>query len=613
MALVDGEGIRQVLAAKRRRWSWRRWHVRPSVAKSSPLRGPRPWLTIMAMIQTTAPGTSAPSSVARRLWRGALLLGLVGSLACAARGPRREPSARSFMLLAVNDIYRIDGIEGGAIGGLARLRQLRREQEARYPDLLLLHGGDFLYPSLLSRTYDGRQMIDVMNRLDGKPGSFDARMFATFGNHEFEKRDRAGGAALADRMRESEFAWLGTNVEFVPGAGPGEVAEPSLARVALVLSGGVRVGLFSITTDFVRPEYVAAFADPVVTARAASARLRADGAEVVVALTHLELDQDRALVETLGAAGPDLVIGGHDHESSATEVGGRVILKADADARTATEATVTVSGGAIRVAHRIVPLGPSSPRPDPAVAERVAWWRHRHEHEFCGVKLGLPDGCLDDVLGHTRTRLGAEEIEIRRFETSLGDWVTDRMVEAFRDRGAQVAFVNAGSLRLNQDVPAGSDITRRHVEELFAYSAPLRLLAIDGATLRSVLERAVENWTGNGWWLQVSGLAFRHDPRSGAVRDLTLLGPEGPRPIGDRETIRAVTVDFLVDPRLGQDGFTMLAPTQVLADGPDLKEVVRAALARAGTTGIAPSIEGRICNRPGPCLAVPAVDSRREP
>ena len=77
------------------------------------------------------------------------------------------------------------------------------------------------------------------------------------------------------------------------------------------------------------------------------------------------------------------------------------------------------------------------------------------------------------------------------------------------------------------------------------------------------------------------------------------------------ERLRFSTVDFLVNPKWGQDGYTMLRPEHVVDRGegrPDLKVVVEDALRRAGPGGIAPVREGRICNplAPGPCLAVPA-------
>jgi 2',3'-cyclic-nucleotide 2'-phosphodiesterase (5'-nucleotidase family) len=159
---------------------------------------------------------------------------------------------------------------------LARLRTLRGELEAEAPDLLVLHAGDFLFPSLLSHQYRGEQMIDVLNLLDGDPEGFDPRLFVVFGNHEFD-RDKLSDAAMLDaRIEESEFSWLGTNVEFTAGDdGQPLVAAENLVSTALIESGGVRVGLFGITTGVKHPAYVAGFGDRVAVAREAVRELRA--------------------------------------------------------------------------------------------------------------------------------------------------------------------------------------------------------------------------------------------------------------------------------------------------------------------------------------------------
>ena len=87
------------------------------------------------------------------------------------------------------------------------------------------------------------------------------------------------------------------------------------------------------------------------------------------------------------------------------------------------------------------------------------------------------------------------------------------MLEPFAGCGAQAAFINSGSLRLNQDLPAGPSHPP-HVEELFAYPTPLYLLKIDGATLKQVAEQAIRGWPGSGNWLQIAGFAFVHDPNA---------------------------------------------------------------------------------------------------
>ena len=526
----------------------------------------------------------------------------------AERAP--APAERSAVLLAVNDVYRIEGAEDGRVGGLARLAALRRQLEARHPDLLVLHGGDLLFPSFLSRTYDGQQMIDVLNVLDGDQYAFDERLFIVFGNHEFDKDQWASAGLVDRRVEESQFTWLGTNIVFKASSGGPVIAEQNLRQSEIVESGGIKIGLFGVTTDLKKPAYVHEFLPPLATARRASAELRARGAEVVVGLTHLTWQQDEELLRQLGAEGPDLIIGGHEHQHMVREVDGRLILKADADARTATVVTITLGpDGRPRIAHELRELGPAAPADEP-VRLRAQEWLTRHELSFCPQ---ADPGCLGRPIGRSQTPLIGEESAIRSEETSLGNWVTDLMVDTFHHCGAQAAIINSGTLRLNQDLPPGP-VTRRNLEELFGFPTPLRLLRVDGATLQKVVDHAVENWPGIGHWLQVSGLAFVHDRERGTASRLSLLTPQGPRPVRPDEEILLVVNDFLVDPKSGQDGYTMLKPEQAVEctiEQADLKKLAENALRVREPQGISPQREGRICQAPAGegCLAAPAPGS----
>lgn len=556
-----------------------------------------------------------------------ICLALALSLAaCASPGARTPvetplPGERTAVLLHINDVYRIEGVEDGQVGGLARLRTLRKEMEEKYPDLVFIHGGDFLFPSFASRMYNGEQMISVMNALDGNT-AFDDRMLVVLGNHEFEKTKLKDAAILDQRIEQSQFRWLGSNVVFKKGEdGMPLVEAPNLARTDVLVSGGIRIGFFGVTIPTAGVAYVDEFKDPIETARELTAELRAQGAEVVVAMTHLRAQADRRLLETLGDEGPDLILGGHDHERMALEVGRRRIFKADADARTATVVRLSVGpDGRVNVSHDFRALERMQVRPDPDVLQLVGDWQAKHEQQFC-TQASAPPGCLGEVYGLTRTLLEAEENKIRGSETSLGDWVADQMLQTMKECGAQVAFINSGSLRLNTDLPAGTRITRRHVEELFAYPTPLRLIRIDGATLQKVVDNSVNHWPGSGSWLQVAGMAWVHDTTGKAARNLSLLEEGGARAVRPDETILVATNDYLVDPKLGdQDGYTMLDGTKQKVEGcaaedRDLKEVVEEVLRAAGTSafqgqGIEPKAEGRICQPDDkrPCLAAGASE-----
>ena len=556
-----------------------------------------------------------------------LLLLLAGCAANRATAPvvmtAPAPAARNertAVLLAINDVYRIEGVDGGTIGSIARVRTLRQELERDHPDLLMLHAGDLLFPSFLSRTFNGRQMIDVLNDLDGDPKGFDQRMFAVFGNHEFDKDKLKDASLLGQRVAESQFRWVNGNVVFAEGAdGRPLIAGDNLARSWIVESGGIRIGLFGLTVDIKKPEYAARFLDPIETARQLSAALRRQGAEVVVALTHLNARDDRRLLATLGADGPDLVIGGHDHEHMACDVGGRKVFKADADARTATVVRLTLrTDGKLGIDYHLKPLTPDVAE-DCGVDGKAQSWLALHEGLFCGQEAGkkgtpLDPNCLEKEDGSSRTPLEAEENKIRGSETNFGDWIADRMVQAFASCGAQAAFINSGSLRLNQDLPAGP-ITRRTIEELFAYPSPLHLLRIKGSTLQQVAPRAIAGWPGSGNWLQISGFSFTHDTANGKVSDVALVTPQGPRPVQPDEDILVVTGDYLFDPSGDRDGYTMLDPSLVVNDcavnGKDLKADIVVPALQAAAGGIDPRADGRIRQVPektsvDPCAGEPA-------
>lgn len=510
--------------------------------------------------------------------------------------PVDNPSG-SLTILVINDVYRLDN--------LPYVRSLRAALEKQAGHVLVLHAGDFLFPSMLSQRFDGEQMVSVLNTLDGDANAFDPYMFITFGNHEFEKSKLKHAAMLQSRISESQFAWLGSNVEFRQ-ISPGRrmVQADNLLPGKLLTVNGVQVGIVSATTDMKSADYIHRFIPPKEAVGAGVRELRQRGAQVVIALTHETVDEDRVLLETRDEDAPDLIVGGHEHERQSLRVNGRRIVKADADAASVAIVELPV-GKPDQAALEFVDL-PGQYVADPLVAKQVAYWEERFDREYCTEK-NESVGCLTDVLGKTGVELQAEELAIRRFETNLGDWVLDVALQPFVGQGAQIAFINSGSMRLNQNIPVG-DITRKHIDSLFVYPNRLVMIRLTGKQLQAVINHAIEDWTGNGHWLQISGFAFRHDPDKGTANELSLITPTGVRPVKPDETILAVTNDYLLDAKGDQDGYTMLHEKMIVDAGQpriELKGKVLEALQQAGEKGIAPQVEGRICNTAlydAPCL-----------
>ncbi len=519
-----------------------------------------------------------------------------------------RPTTRQFTVLVVNDIYNIEGVDARKSGSFARLRTLRAQLGKNGKPVLLLNAGDFLFPSSMSSVYQGEQMIDVMNMMSGSAG-FDPYHFVTFGNHEFDKKTMKFAATLGSRIQQSNFHWLGSNIKLSKEATLDSVRFRKVLQYnAIVTINGIKVGLFSLTTDVTIPEYASIDGNYQAVATQQIADLKAKGAEVIIALTHLTIAQDVALLQQLGEQGPDVVFGGHEHNQQAQCVGRRCVIKADADARSATIATIQlIKGKRVKVSHRNQKIDDITLAKDPQVAALTEEWVARYETDYC-TKNAAPANCLTEVIGKTAVKLVGEELEIRRYETNLGAFVADSMLHAFdnialpNQRKVQIAFVNSGSLRLNQDIPAGADLTQWYMNGIFQYPTALRLIEISGAQLRQIVGHAIGDWTGNGRWLQSTGFAFRHDTANGRFSDLSLIDRNGKKTlVKDDERILAVVGDYLVDKSGNQDGYTMLNTEGEIKYADqlfDLKTVVTDAIKSAWKAGqpISPALPGRVCS-----------------
>ena len=489
-------------------------------------------------------------------------------------GADRERQTRSALVIAVNDTYRIEPNLHEGIGGLARLRTLRRMREASGEEVLLLHAGDFLSPSLLSRTFDGKQMIAVLNLMNGQVGVPDPRMLVLFGNHEFDKKANCSDPSLLRaRIRESEFRWLASNVDFDGCANGPMLLDDERKKVngdTVVKVGGIRIGVFGLTIDLPANANkplppIAGKAHRLALARTESERLRTQGAEVVIALTHLDRDEDASILKAFSQKpvngrvhdGPDLLIGGHDHERMViSDDNGRSGYKADSDAETASEVRLTIAAdGRLDIAQRWVPLN-SDIEEDKVVKAEVDRWLQKFEEERCGSD----EGCLEKGTAVTPVGLSGDEREIRKNITTLGTWVSHEMLGAFEACGASikpsVAFINSGSLRLNRDIRAGTKLTVRDIEELFGFETEARLVTLRGDQLKKIFEHSFSR-RGTGGWLQFIGLTINRDPETG---NFQLIDAEG-RSVDENE-YGVITTEFLLNP-LNEDGFDLSGAKEI--------------------------------------------------
>lgn len=396
--------------------------------------------------------------------------------ACVPGAKAPEPLDPVRFLL-INDVYVADTLSDGT-GGLARVATVR-SRLADQGTVLFVLAGDFLGPSLLSKYYGGRQMVDAANaaKLD----------YATFGNHEFElSRD-----TLIARIGESSFKWLSSNCTLADGSRFPKVLPWDTVRVS-----GHLVGLFGLTLTGDYRSYVRC-ANPDSAAKVAVDSLTALKADLIVGLTHQTVESDRDLLTREPRI--DLILGGHEHEAHDAVVSGRHVLKADANSRSAQFATLWGGKGKWRQAVGLVTIDSRLPD-DTATARVVEAWA-----DSLRKRLGP-----ERPVGTAEAPIDARDAVSRRRESAIGDLVTDALRAG---TGADVALLNAGAMRLDDVIPAGP-ISNYQLESIFLFADETRVVTfpLSGSRLRDLLEHGVSSTSlGKGGFLQVAGVEFTFD------------------------------------------------------------------------------------------------------
>ncbi|HEX8476263.1 MAG TPA: bifunctional UDP-sugar hydrolase/5'-nucleotidase [Pyrinomonadaceae bacterium] len=468
-------------------------------------------------------------------------------------------------LLQVNDVYQIAPVDRGKRGGLARVAAMRRKILQESPHTLFLLGGDTIAPSVASSIFKGRQMIATWNAA--------ALDYAVLGNHEFD----FGPEVLRERMKESRFVWLGANV-FDRKTGKSFAGMPPFIVREFE---GVKVGIFGLlTTDTARASKAGEdveFRNACETAKAIVPQIRARGAHVVVALTHLTLSDDKALAR---CAPIDVIIGGHEHTVLQSLSGRTPIFKMGSDARNLGRIDLQISAttGALEsVDWEIIPV-----TDEVVEAPDVVAVVNQFEKQLSAE--------LDKPVGTTSVELDARQNTNRTRETNLGSFIAD----AYRKwAGADVSIMNGGSVRSNTTYAPGT-LTKRDVLSILPFENHIVKAEVTGAQIRAALEHGVARIVEDreeGRFPQVSGMEFTFDgrrPAGGRVVRVTVAG----QPLDDKKTYTLATSAYLLG---GGDGYTMFRDARPLIEpeeGPVEATVLMDAITAAKE--IAPRTDGRI-------------------
>lgn len=450
------------------------------------------------------------------------------------------------IILHLNDVYEIGPLEGGRVGGMARIATLKETLKAENPNVLVVHAGDFLSPSLLGtfryegQRINGRHMVDVMNALGVD--------LVTFGNHEFDIDEKS----LQNRLNESKFTWLGTNVRH--RLGPEEIEPFHSERLgqrvympdtyiwtARDFDGTTaRIGFFGSTIPSNPQEYVVY--DDIFDKPLAVYPKLAERTDLVLGLTHLELEQDKKLASMMPNV--PLLMGGHDHDNSIDTVGSTLIAKADANAKTVYVHRIRIDkrNKKTSVHSTLVHLDESIPF-DSAVDEVVQKWL-KIQNATISQTVDNPY----EVILKTSEPLDGRESSVRNFQTNLGGLIARAMI-ASASSPVDGAMLNSGGIRIDDQLEG--DITPVDFFRAMPFGGAVYEAEIDGDLLEIVLNVGLRN-KGTGGYIQMTKMEYREIDKSWWVNG---------SPLDPNRTYRIALNDFLISGReIRLDFFTEKHP-----------------------------------------------------
>ncbi len=388
------------------------------------------------------------------------------------------------------------------VGGLARVATFYKKNLEEYGDrVILVSGGDDTIGPLYYYFY-------------GKPEyrgmSLAGYSVVAPGNHEFD----LGPAVYAEAIDNASFDIISANLKVKYPLLVGKIKPYVIKKM-----GNLKVGFFGLMTSELpvvsnAGEGVSVEGDYVKVAREMINTLKKEGADVIVAVTHIGLSEDIKLAKAV--SGIAVILGGHSHSltKEAKVVEGpngwkTVVVQAGARAMYVGKLVAPIENGKVmidKMKWNIVLMDEKIPS-DPVVSA------------YLEPMIKAMDEKLSAPIGESLVDLDARKKAVRAGESNLGDFIADAFRWKFK---GDIALTNGGGIRGDKIYPKGS-ISYKTLTQIHPFGNTVVIANLTGEDIKKVLEISAsaligpnDNYDGKkrtptGGFLQVSGLKVTYD------------------------------------------------------------------------------------------------------
>ncbi len=468
-------------------------------------------------------------------------------------------------------------------GGMDRIAWIFDQQRAISDRVLVVDTGDLFQGAVVFNEFLGEAEMKVMNE-----AGYDA---VVVGNHDFgegaEQLAKVYGAYGA-------FDYLAANYVFEDPELPWASELGDYVKKSVIYElDGFRVGLVGIgnlsSLTSIYDEDNSMDVVPIETEWAIEQQtslLTSLGADLVIVLSHMGLDDDFALARNIANSDVDLILGGHHHVATSpppvitnAHSGKRIpVVHSGAFAKYVGRVDLVVRDGEIQsIDYELIPIFDHlAMGKDPEVEEILEDYDYLLSQEYN----------LQQVIGY------AEET-LHRFgstggDSMLGNFTADAI--RFYD-GVETEIGITNTLGIRTDLDAGN-ITLDGMFNAMPFDNTITTMFLSGREVQEVLDYIASRSAERGCnaQAQISGIQFTMDCGAGEALDVAINGV----PLDPDGTYELATNDYIAN---GGSGFDMLERNTTQTDtGVSIRDVVIATIKAYHTlpqSGVAEE-EGRI-------------------
>ncbi|MBQ7810146.1 MAG: bifunctional metallophosphatase/5'-nucleotidase [Clostridia bacterium] len=362
--------------------------------------------------------------------------------------------------------------DGGEFGGYARLMTAINEQKEKYPDAILVDGGDFSMGSLFQTCF----ATDALElRLMGQMG-FDV---TTLGNHEFDYLPEGLSSMLNTSVESKDKLPQIVNSNYLPPA-KGEAGyneeiysafeNYGVKDYTIIERGGVYFavfGIFGIDSDDCAPnsgmilEDASQVAQETVNTAIKDCKEKYGAEPVVVCLSHSGTEngkgEDYELAENV--EGIDLIVSAHTHTtfSEPVKVNDTYIVSAGEYGKNLGVVNMSFDGDSAEVTdYTLVPIDENVAE-DKEIAQKVQEYKEQVEVNYL-AKYGVS---FDEIIVDNPFEFeSVDEVYATQHDSDLGNLFADAYksaVEKATGQPVDVALTAAGVIR--ETLPQGKVTT----------------------------------------------------------------------------------------------------------------------------------------------------------